>query len=81
MLGWGSSWGQSRGRRDTHSMAATQLLKQEPDGRQLGHPGSLHSFRWPVHREGAEKELCETQARSSLCCQPGECFHTAWYSQ
>lgn len=81
MLGWGSPWGQSRDRRDTHSIVATQLLEHHLDGGQLGDPGSLHSFWWPVHGEGAEKELSETQASSSLCCQPGDHFHTAQNSR
>ena len=62
MLGWSSIWGQSGDRRDTHGMAAAQLLQQELDGGQLGHPGSLHSFWWSVQGQGAEQELCETQA-------------------
>ena len=62
MLGWSSIWGQSGDRRDTHGMAAAQLLQQELDGGQLGHLGSLHSFWWPVQGQEAEQELCETQA-------------------
>ena len=56
MLGCSSMWGQGRDRRDTHGIAAAQLLQQELDGGQLGHPGSLHSFWWAVRGEGAEKE-------------------------
>ena len=60
MLGWSSlGAGQSGGRRDTHGIAAAQLLQQELDGGQLGQPGSFHSFWWPVPGEGAEKEPCE----------------------
>ena len=77
MLGWSSIWGQNADRRDTHGMAAAQLLQQELDGGQLGHPGSLHSFWWPVQGQGAEKELCETQAAFSLSCQPGEHLQAA----
>lgn len=77
MLGWSSTWGQSRGSRDTHSIAAAQLLQHQRDGGQLGDTGYLHSFRWSVHWEGAEKKLCETRAISSLCCQPGEHLHAA----
>lgn len=59
LLGWNSVWGQSRGRGDTHTIAAAQLLQQVLDGGQLGNPGSLHWFWWPVHGEEAEEELGE----------------------
>lgn len=70
MLGWSRLWGQSGDRRDTHSIAATQLLHQVLDGGHLGDTGSLHSFWWPVHGEGAEKELCETPAAFSQGALP-----------
>ncbi len=56
--------GQSRDKRDTHGMAAAQLLLQEFDGGQSRHPGSLRSFWLPVHGKGQRKN--EPQATSSL---------------
>lgn len=77
MLGCGSLWAQSAHRRDTHSTLAAQLLQQQLEGGQLGDPGSLCSFCWPVPGEGAEKELRETQAASCFSSQPWELFQAA----
>lgn len=39
------------------------------EGISRGQPGSLHSFWWPVHGEGAENELGEARGASALSCQ------------
>lgn len=71
-LGSSSPWGQSRTRRDTHSVAATQLPQQRLDGGQLGDSCSLHSCCRPVGDTGAEKELSGAPAAHSLCCLPDD---------
>ena len=67
LLGWRSSArGQSPRQRDTHGMAAAQLLLEEFERRQTRHSGSLGSFWWAVQREGTGRELGEPQGASSL---------------
>lgn len=58
LLGWSRLWGQSGNGRDTHRIAASQLLQQELEGGQQGDAGSLHSFWWPVRGERAERKSC-----------------------
>ena len=66
-----SARGQGPEQRDTHGVAAAQLLLQELDGCQMGDAGSLASFWCPVHREGRGRELGEPQAVS--CLLSGSC--------
>ena len=66
-----SAWGQGPEQRDTHGVAAAQLLLQELDGCETGDVGSRASFWCPVHREGRGRELGEPQAVS--CLLSGSC--------
>ena len=68
LLGWRScARGQSPRQRDTHGLAAAQLLLEEFERRQTGHSGSLGSFWWAVQREGTGREVGEPKLPLLSC--------------
>ena len=62
-----SARAESPDQRDTHGLAAAQLLLEELERRETGDPGSLGSFWCPVQREGTGREVGEPKLPLLSC--------------